>query len=294
MTLSNAITLGSMASVVLTALGLGLSATLGEATYLFRHPRRFVRALVTIDVVMPLFVLAVLALTHLPPAIRIALAALSVSPVSPSLPAQAMKAGGRRQYAVALLVGVSLIAVVFVPLGVELLGTIRGVETHISVSTVAFLMTATVFGPLVAGIAIRRFAAVLAERASGSVSACANILLLVSQAAVLPGALASIWSLMDDGAFAAVVAFVAFGFAVGHLAGGPDPEDRVSLAIGAASRHPGVAMAIATSSFPDERLVLPAMLLYLLASRLVLLPYFRWRRRQPRESAKTLVRPRSN
>ena len=40
------------------------------------------------------------------------------------------------------------------------------------------------------------------------------------------------------------------------LARGPDPEDRVVLALSTASRHPGVALAIATANFPQETSVM--------------------------------------
>jgi BASS family bile acid:Na+ symporter len=63
-----------------------------------------------------------------------------------------------------------------------------------------------------------------------------------------------------------VAAFVVFGLvglAAGHLLGGPGPAERVVLALTTASRHPGVALAIATAAFPDQKLAGPAVALYL-------------------------------
>jgi BASS family bile acid:Na+ symporter len=92
-------------------------------------------------------------------------------------------------------------------------------------------------------------------------------------------------SLTGDGTIIALAAFVLVGLAVGHLLGGPDPEDRTVLALSTASRHPGVALAIAHATFPEQQLVLAAVLLYLLVSALVSMLYLAWRRRRHAGSA---------
>jgi BASS family bile acid:Na+ symporter len=51
------------------------------------------------------------------------------------------------------------------------------------------------------------------------------------------------------------------------------------LALASASRHPGMALAIARLNFPDEHAVPAAILLYFLVSTLIALPYVRWRKR---------------
>ncbi len=72
---------------------------------------------------------------------------------------------------------------------------------------------------------------------------------------------------------------MAIGLAVGHWLGGPDPNDRTVLALAAASRHPGVALAISSANFPGDEAVLPALLLYLLAATVLAIPYVKWRKR---------------
>jgi BASS family bile acid:Na+ symporter len=63
---------------------------------------------------------------------------------------------------------------------------------------------------------------------------------------------------------------------VGHLLGGPEPENRVVLGLATASRHPGIAIALAQSAFPAQKLVAPAVLAYLLVGALVSAVYLRW------------------
>ena len=278
MTLQAAIVLGIKLSIALTMFAHGLNATMGEITYLFRHPRRFAKSILAIDLIMPLFVLSVLAVTDLPGPIRLALEALSVSPIELIFPKRHMRARGGDQYFVGLLVAVSLIALVFVPLSVEFLGKVRGVEAHISVSKVALLVAEAVLGPLIAGVAVSSLRPRLAERAAGPLAKFSAILLILCMLPILPGALPKVWLLVGDGALASVVAFVLVGLAVGHFLGGPDPEDRTVLAIATASRHPAMALAIAASSYSAEKLVFPAIIMYLLVNGLVSYLYTLWRK----------------
>jgi BASS family bile acid:Na+ symporter len=109
------------------------------------------------------------------------------------------------------------------------------------------------------------------------------VLLLV--AAIVP-VLITMWpamiSLIGDGTLLAIVAFIVVGLAVGHFLGGPDSDDRTVLALATATRHPGVALVIATGNFPGEKLVAPALMLYLLVGAIASTPYVMWRKRQRR------------
>jgi len=53
-----------------------------------------------------------------------------------------------------------------------------------------------------------------------------------------------------------------------------------SLALSTASRHPALALAIAGVNVPDERRVIYAILLYLVVSALITIPYVAWQRRK--------------
>jgi bile acid:Na+ symporter, BASS family len=98
----------------------------------------------------------------------------------------------------------------------------------------------------------------------------------------------AIWSLIGNGAVAALAVFVVVGLAVGHLLGGPDPEDRTVLALSTSSRHPGVAAAIAHANFPEQKLALAAVMLYILVSGVVSIPYMIWTRRRRAAAARAV------
>jgi BASS family bile acid:Na+ symporter len=77
----------------------------------------------------------------------------------------------------------------------------------------------------------------------------------------------------------AIAAFILAGIGVGHALGGPDEDDRTVLALSTASRHPGVALAIAGAVLPGQRAVTAVILLSLLVGAIVTGPYVKWRKR---------------
>jgi bile acid:Na+ symporter, BASS family len=109
----------------------------------------------------------------------------------------------------------------------------------------------------------------------------AGVLLLV--VALVP-VLIKMWpamiALIGDGTLLAILAFVAVGLAVGHLLGGPGSDDRAVLALATAMRHPGVALVIASGTVAGDKVVAPALLLYLLVGTIATVPYVMWRKRQ--------------
>ena len=77
-----------------------------------------------------------------------------------------------------------------------------------------------------------------------------------------------------------MLVFAGVGLAAGHLLGGPDPENRTVLALSTAPRHPGVAIALAAATFPDQKLAPAAVLRYLLVSAVATKFYLVWNARQ--------------
>ena len=83
-----------------------------------------------------------------------------------------------------------------------------------------------------------------------------------------------------------MLVFAGVGLAAGHLLGGPDPENRTVLALSTATRHPGVAIALAAANFPDQKLGPAAVFLYLLVSAVATIAALTtWRRGSPRNTA---------
>jgi len=280
MDLATLVSAAVQASVCLIVFSLGLGSTQEDVLYLLRRPRQLVRSLVSMNVVMPLAAAGLAAAFDFPGALNISLVALAVSPVPPILPKRQLRAGGRPSYAVGLLMAAALLAIVFIPLTLKLIALGFGKEAHVPEAAVARLVAITVLVPIAAGIVVRRLAPAFAARAARPISLGAMALLGVVVVLLLIRAWRPAVSLIGDGHVLALAAFVAIGLVAGHLLGGPDPEDRVVLALATASRHPGVALAIAAANFPQENRVMGAILLYLLISLIVEVAYLAWRRRQ--------------
>lgn len=264
-------------SIVLTVFSLGLQASWRDATHLLRNPGLLVRSLIAMNVVMPLVACALVAAVDLHPAVKIALVALSVSPVPPLLPRKQLKAGSGTENTFGLLVGAALLAIVTIPLTLEIFSKVFGVAIHMAPSAVAALVLVTVLGPLGAGIAVREFAPPLAARIAKPVGIFAAILLVAAVLPILFTTIHAVVSLIGNGTLLTFASFVVIGLLTGHILGGPDGDHKTALALSSAARHPGIALSIAHVNFPEQKLALTAVLLYLIVCALLSIPYVKWR-----------------
>jgi BASS family bile acid:Na+ symporter len=270
------IALAAQVSLALTVLDIGLRALPGDATWLLRRPPLLVRSMLSMNVIMPLFALAIAYAFDLRPPVKIALFALAVSPVPPVLPKKAIKAGGSSSYAIGLLVVASVVAIVFVPLVVWIVAKVVDVPARLVPAVIAGVVGKVIFLPLLVALLIRRSAPRAAERIAKPLGMVSAGLLAVAVIAILIAAFPAMKSLIGDGALLAIMIVTAVGLAVGHLIGGPATSDRTVLALATASRHPAIAIAVGYALFPDQSLVPAAVLLSLVVVTFVSVPYTWW------------------
>jgi BASS family bile acid:Na+ symporter len=266
-------------SLALAVLAIGLRSREGDAMWLIRHPGLFARSILSMNVIVPLVALAVTQALDLHPAVRVALVALSLSPVPPILPHKTEQVGGGASYSIGLLTIVSLIAIVLVPLGAWIAAKLFGMTVRVAPRDIAVLMAESALAPLGLGLLIRRFAPAFAARAAKPVTIAGLLVLIVGFLLILAVAWPAMRSLLDSRALLAAALVAAAALLVGHELGGPDDVDRPVLALASAMRHPAVAIAIARTAFPDDKLVAPAVLLQFVVAALAALPYSRWAKR---------------
>jgi BASS family bile acid:Na+ symporter len=216
-------------------------------------------------------------------AVEVALVALAVSPVPPILPRKLRKAGATESDTIGLLVAVGILAIVFVPAAMEILERVFHVPLRMTFASVAALVFITIILPLALGIAVHTLAPVAADRLVNPIAKIASIALLLSAVVILFSGAPAIWELTGNGTLVAIAAFVLVGLLIGHFVGGPKPENRTGLALATASRHPGIAIALAVANFPEEKLAISAVLLYLLVNILVSIPYHILTKRKTQE-----------
>ena len=266
-------------SIILSVVAIGLKASFADAAYLLKRPGELLRALLSINVVMPVVALAIALTFNLNPAVKIALVALSVSPVPPILPNRALKAGGQENYTIGLLVTILVLSVITIPVTIEIFQEISNVPLHMSAKSIGWLAMMTVLMPVVVGIVLRILLPVIADRIAKPLGMIATILLVLGLLPVLIESFATILSLIGDGTLLSLGIFAALGLIVGHLLGGPDLGHRTVLALATATRHPAIALAIANANFPKEKRTAAAILLYLILGFIISTPYLFWVKR---------------
>ena len=285
---------GLKASIMCMVFAVGLSAQPRQALFLFVHPGRLLRMLAAMHLIMPLLVIAAIGALPLAEPVEIALLALAVSPVPPLLTLKAVRAGGSSEYIVGLLVSNCLLAVLIVPLSLGAGELLLGRPSQIPPLEIVMRMIVTVLLPVLAGSAVHVLAPRLARAAARPVTIASVVLLVVTALPVLIQSWATIVQMTGNGMLLAFATFVATGLLVGHLLGGPEPENRVVLGLATASRHPGIAVALAQSAFPGQKLVAPAVLAYLLVGALVSAIYLRWTRQPATTSSGAVSRAASS
>lgn len=286
MTVEQLIHLAVLFSVMLIVLSFALRATWRESISLFRNPSLLLRSLLAMSVLLPVFAATLVGLFTFRPAIEIALITLAVAPVPPFLPQKQLKLVGHNEYVYGLLVATSLLSIVLAPLTVALIGLAFSRHTHIAPLAIARMVALTVLIPFALGLIINQRMPAFAERASLLAGKVGLLLLAAAVVPVLIKMWPAIMSLVGDGTLLAFIAFVAVGLVVGHLLGGPDSVNGTVLALATSTRHPGVALVIATGIFPGDKFVAPALVIYLLVATIASVPYVKWRSRQRSDSEK--------
>jgi BASS family bile acid:Na+ symporter len=279
MDLKQIVVLGLQISIISTVFGYGLRTTRGDLLFVVKRPGLLVRSLVSMFVIMPAVAFALARLFAIRDVVEISLVALAISPVPPLLPVKETKAGGKASFGLGLLLLLALLAIPAAALAIRVLERLSNQPLGIEATAIARVSLMTVLGPMAAGMLVRAFAPAFAARIAGAVSFGARVLLAVGAIALLAGVWRSVWAATGQGSVLAILVFIAVGLVVGHVLGGPEREESVVLGLSTACRHPAIAYAIASANFPEERFG-GAIILYLLLSTLVGIPYVKWNRRR--------------
>src|SRR5215207_5654293 len=241
-------------SLLLIVLSTGMSGRRGDIATLLRSPGLLFRSLLSMLVLAPVLAVALATTRELSHPVKIALVMMAVSPVPPFLPGKELRAGGQRPYIISLLAISALLSIVTIPLTLDVLSRVFGLSLSIPAMAIATPVAITVLIPLVAGLILQRLAPAF----------CASWARVVSMVGAVPQLyhmMPAFRQLVGDGTLAVIAGFSIFTLLIGHLLGGPVPEDRTVLALCTATRHPFVAIALAQANFGSERLAAPAIFL---------------------------------
>lgn len=262
----------AMLSIGLEVTGRQVLGTLGNA-------RLMGRALVANLVVMPALGLALVRLFPMSPDVAAGLLILAAAPGAPFAVQFTGKAKGAVAFAAALLLVLTLVALVVTP---PLSGFLLGAETPLRLPAGRLVRAALLYLvlPLLAGFALQRWAGSLAGTLRKPVALCAAlsfpavILLTMSVKSAATRAIGL-------PAVLALLLLVVGGMLLGWLLGGPDTATRRVLATGTGMRNAVVALLIARTSFPgsDVDLAVLAFSALMVPPNLVFTIYQGWRAR---------------
>jgi BASS family bile acid:Na+ symporter len=240
------------------------------------------RALVGTCVLVPLTALLLLMWSPtlaLPQPARFAIALMAVCPSAPLLMRKAAKQGGDRSLAALLQVAAALLAIVSIPLLGLLFTRLFGVAGWaIQPRHVAGQVALAQLLPLVLGLLLRRFAPRLAKRIELPLDRIANVLLLtlVLLLLVKAGPLLMTYVGANAVALPVMAAMVLFSLALGYGLADPDPRQRVTLALVTSMRNPGLALLLASTHAPGVPAVKLGILVYLVITIILSIPFLRW------------------
>lgn len=247
---------------------------------LVRKPVLGTRAMLSMFVLVPIFVLFITWAVDLQPAVRTALLALAVSPMPPIIANKEKKVGGDGDYSTGLQVLGTFFSIIAVPFMLIIAGAVFGVSGSFDPFAMSKLLIITVAAPLAIGMALGRYFVGHRDAIAYWSGRIGTIALAIGIVPLLLSTWQSMLALIGGGVLLVIMAIIGFALLVGHWLGGPDAGNRGALAVASAARHPGVAISLSVGIFPTEsEQITAAVLLFLLANVLLTIPYVKWRQK---------------
>jgi len=256
-------------SIALSVLAVGFGADASDARFIFRRPNEVGRTFFSMNVLMPLLAVALVLTFNLDPAVKIALVVFSVSPVAAFFPERALRANGKRGYSLGLMLVTPGLAIVVIPVALEIFRRIFQLPLHTPVRSIAVLVSETILVPLLVGIAVRVKAPAFAERRAKPLGMIALALVVLSVLPILFRSTRTILSLIGNGTLLSFAAFVVVGYTLGYFLERLQPENRQILALANVARHPAIAAVVAHANFPHLKTVLPSVFLYVFVNSVI-------------------------
>lgn len=274
MNISSAILIAANVSLVMTMLCAGMGGIYGDRTYLSCRRGLLVRSLVSMLVLQPAFAAWLGYAFGLTTATKIALLGLAISPMPPILPSGLMKVRGSRSFEVALAFVVAVATIATVPASLWAFYWLLDVPPRINYLTVALFVGLNILLPVAAGFVGRRLSAETTKRAVTLLTIGALSILALVLVALLLRSRPAIPSIVGTGPISAIVLMAVAGLGIGHMCGGPARKNRRVLAMATATRHPALAISLASVASPaDERVAGVVIAFTVLVAGVAAIPY---------------------
>jgi bile acid:Na+ symporter, BASS family len=256
--------------VLSSMLAMGLGLAVGQIITPLRNARLVVLSLLANFVLMPLAAVALAALLRLDQPLGVGLLLLGTAAGAPFLPKLAQIAKGNLAFAVGLMVLLMVVTVGYLPLVLPVL--LPGVS--VNPAKIARSLFLLMLLPLAGALAVKARFAVAAARTKPVLDRVSNLSLILLVLLITAANINNVLAVFGTHGILAGLLFIAVGFGIGWLLGGPGMDTRRVLALGTAQRNIAAALVVGSQSFSDPKVVVMVVVVAIV-SLLVLMPLSR-------------------
>ena len=268
--LSKASDVAVLIFVISSMLAMGSSLTIAQIVEPLRDVRLVVLALLANFVAMPGAALVLARALSLDEQFAVGLLVLGCTAGAPFLPKLAELAKGNIAFAVGAMVLLMVVTVVFLPIVLPLL--LHGVTVDpwkIARSLVLLMLL-----PLAVGLLVKARREDLAARVKPLLDPISNLSLILLLVLITITNITKIAQVFGSRAILAGLIFIALGYGIGWLLGGPGTDTRRVVALGTAQRNIAAALVVAGQSFNDPKVIVMVTVVAV-ASLIILMPLAR-------------------
>ena len=268
--LERAVPVATLVFVLSSMLAMGLGLKVAQITAPLRNLRLVAMSLLANFAVMPLGAIVLARVLRLDEPLGVGLLLLGVAAGAPFLPKLAQIAKGNLAFAVALMVLLMVITVGYLPLVLPIL--LPGVSVNpvkIARSLVLLMLL-----PLAGALAVNAKLPAAAARAKPLFDRLSSLGLVLVVLLLVVVNFNDVLSLFGTRAILAGLLFIALGYAVGWVLGGPGSDTRPVLGLGTAQRNIAAGLVVGSQSFSNPRVVVMVVVVAMV-SLLILLPLSR-------------------
>jgi bile acid:Na+ symporter, BASS family len=268
--LEKAVPIATLVFVVSSMLAMGLGLTVAQVTAPLRNVRLVSLSLLANFALMPAGAVLLARVLRLDEPLGVGLLLLGAAAGAPFLPKLTQIAKGNLAFAVALMVLLMVITVGYIPLVLPLL--LPGVS--VNPVKIAGSLVLTMLLPLAIALAVNAKLPAVAARAKPLFDRLSSLGLILVVALLVVVNFNKVLSVFGTRAILAGLLFIALGYAVGWVLGGPAADTRPVLGLGTAQRNIAAALVVGSQSFSDPSVVVMVVVVAIV-SLLILLPMSR-------------------
>src|SRR6476660_9056296 len=249
--LSKASTIAMLSFVISSMLAMGVGLSISQIVQPLRSPRLIAFALLSNFVLMPLCALALSTVLRLDQPLGVGMLLLGCAAGAPFLPKLAELAKGNLPFAVGTMVLLMVVTVGYLPVVLPLL--LPGVA--VNPAKIAQSLILLMLLPLGIGLGLKAHYEELAARAKPVLDQISNLSLILLIVLITAANIDKVLEIFGTRGILAGVLFIALGFGIGWLLGGPGSDTRRVLALGTGQRNIAAALVVASQSFSDPKVI---------------------------------------